>query len=173
VRDWLIEKALEDYESGKLTLWQAAIRCGLFLWEAIHEVKKREIHVALSLNYYSTCAEVALEVLPIEGVSLKAFLEAATRAIDDLPNPLKRTGAGRPRFDYRSRITALLVKTWLNKGYRDTEVYLNDNTETLATFSLQVPDHNTIWRTITFLSESYLKELNQKVAVNLKKGNDA
>lgn len=112
-------------------------------------------------------------MLPIEGVSLKAFLEAATKVIDDLPNPLERTGAGRPLFDCRSRIAAFLVKTWLNKGYRDTEVYLNDNKETLAIFSLQVPDHNTIWRTMTFLSESYLKELNQKVAVNLKKGNDA
>ena len=112
-------------------------------------------------------------MLIIEGVSLKEFLEAATKAIADLPNPLERTGAGRPRFDYKSRITALLIKAWLNKGYRDTEVYLNDNKETFAHFNLQVPDHNTIWRTITFLTESYLKELNQKVAVNLKKGNDA
>jgi len=113
------------------------------------------------------------EVLLIEGVSLKAFLKAATKAIDDLPNPLERSGAGRPRFDYRSRITALLIKAWLNKGYRDTEVYLQDNKQTLVRFGLQVPDHNTIWRTITFLSETYLKELNQKAAVNLKKGNDA
>ena len=113
------------------------------------------------------------EVLLIEGVSLKAFLEAATKAINDLPNPLQRSGAGRPRFDYKSRITALLIKAWLNRGYRDTEVYLNDNKETLAQFNLQVPDHNTIWRTVTFLPEAYLKELNQKVAVNLKKGNDA
>jgi hypothetical protein len=113
------------------------------------------------------------EVLLIEGVSLKAFLEATTKAINDLPNPLQRSGAGRPRFDYKSRITALLIKAWLNRGYRDTEVYLNDNKQTLAHFQLQVPDHNTIWRTITFLPESYLKELNQKVAVNLKKGNDA
>jgi hypothetical protein len=111
------------------------------------------------------------EVMLVEGVSLKAFLEAATIAIADLPNPLERSGAGRPRFDYRSRIAALLVKAWLNKGYRDTEAYLNDNKETLARFNLQVPDHNTIWRTMTFLPESYLKELNQKVAVNLKKGN--
>jgi hypothetical protein len=50
---------------------------------------------------------------------------------------------------------------------------LNDNKENLAQFSLKVPDHNTIWRTMTFLPEGYLKELNQKVALNLKKGNTA
>ena len=109
----------------------------------------------------------------IEGVSLKTFLEAATRAIEELPNPLFRMGAGRPRFDYKSRITALLVKSWINRGYRDTKVYLNDNKQTLTQFSLQIPDHNTIWRTITYLPEAYLKELNQKVTANLKKGNTA
>lgn len=108
----------------------------------------------------------------IEGVPLKALLKAACRAIDSLPNPLERAGAGRPRFDYRSRIAALLVKAWLKRGYRDTEVYLDDNKETLAQFHLKVPDHNTIWRTMTFLPEDYLKRLNHEVAVTLKKGND-
>lgn len=112
-------------------------------------------------------------MLPIEGVSLKTFLKAATKAIDELPNPLIRTGAGRPRFDYKSRIAALLIKAWLNRAYRDTEVYLNDNKQTLSQFSLKVPDHNTIWRTITYLPEAYIKELNQKVTANLKKGNTA
>jgi hypothetical protein len=117
--------------------------------------------------------QVILEVLLIEGVPLKALLEASCKAIDGLPNPLERKGAGRPRFDYRSRITALLVKAWLNRGYRDTEAYLNDNKENLAMFHLKVPDHNTIWRTMTFLPEAYLKELNQQVTLNLKKGNTA
>lgn len=104
---------------------------------------------------------------------MKALLVVACRAIDDLPNPLERTGAGRPRFDYRSRIAALLVKAWLKRGYRDTEVYMDDNKETLAKFGLKVPDHNTIWRTMTFLPEDYLKQLNQEVGCILKKGNDA
>ena len=110
-------------------------------------------------------------MLLFEGVSLKVFLQAACRAIDGLPNPLERKGAGRPRFDYRSRIIALLVKAWLKRGYRDVEVYLDDNRETLAQFGLRVPDHNTIWRTMTFLSEDYLKQLNREVGRILKKGN--
>ena len=109
----------------------------------------------------------------IEGVPFKKLLEATSKAIDSLPNPLERKGAGRPRFDSKSRITALIVKAWLKKGYRDTEVYLSDNRQALKGFNLKVPDHNTIWRTLTLLPESYLKELNQKVASFLKKEKNA
>jgi len=50
VRDWLVEKSLEEYEQGKLTLWQAAKKCGVSLWEIINEVKKREVHVPYTLE---------------------------------------------------------------------------------------------------------------------------
>ncbi len=109
----------------------------------------------------------------IEGVPLKTLLQAICKAIDSLPNPLERKGAGRPRFDYRSRITALIIKAWLKKPYRDTEVYLNDNKQVLKEFNLKVPDHNTIWRTMTYLPEPYLKELNQHIAGLLKKEKNA
>ena len=50
VKEWLIERSLEDYEQGKVTLWQAAARCDMSLWEMISEVKKREIHVPYTLE---------------------------------------------------------------------------------------------------------------------------
>jgi len=50
VKDWLVEKSLEDYERGKLTLWQAATRCGLSLWEIMDLAKKREVHVPYTLE---------------------------------------------------------------------------------------------------------------------------
>jgi len=50
VKDWLIERSLDDYEEGKLTLWQAAEKCGLSLWEMVDEVKKRDIHVPYTLE---------------------------------------------------------------------------------------------------------------------------
>lgn len=50
VKDWLVERSLEEYEGGKVTLWQAARKCGLSLWEMINEVRKREIHVPYSLE---------------------------------------------------------------------------------------------------------------------------
>jgi len=50
VKDWLVEKSLEDYEQGRLTLWQAATRCGLSLWEIMDLAKKREVHVPYTLE---------------------------------------------------------------------------------------------------------------------------
>jgi hypothetical protein len=114
---------------------------------------------------------VFLEVSFVEGVTLIAFLEKACSAIDRLPDVLERKGVGRPRFDSKSRIIAVLVKAWIGRSYRDTEAYLYDNKETLARFKLKVPDHNVIWRTMTLLPETYLQELNHQVGGSLKKGN--
>jgi len=50
VKEWLIEKALEDYELGKITLWQAATQSGLSIWEIITEIKKKEIHVPYTIE---------------------------------------------------------------------------------------------------------------------------
>ncbi len=50
VRDWLIEKSLEEYEEGKLTLWQAAKKCGLSLWEMVEELAHRTTHVPYRLE---------------------------------------------------------------------------------------------------------------------------
>jgi predicted HTH domain antitoxin len=50
VKDWLIEKSMDEYEEGKLTLWQAAKKCGLSLWEMINEVKKRSVHVPYTVD---------------------------------------------------------------------------------------------------------------------------
>jgi len=49
-KEWLIEESLKDYEEGKITLWQAAKRCDLSLWEMIEEVKKRLIHVPYTVE---------------------------------------------------------------------------------------------------------------------------
>ena len=50
VKEWLIEESLKDYEEGKITLWQAAKRCGLSLWEIIEEASKRKIHIPYTLE---------------------------------------------------------------------------------------------------------------------------
>lgn len=50
VRNWQIDRNLEEYSKGKLTLWQAARSCNLSLWEMIEEVRKREIHVPYTLE---------------------------------------------------------------------------------------------------------------------------
>ena len=50
VRNWRIDRSLSDYGAGRLTLWQAANKCSLSLWEMIDEVRKREIHVPYTLE---------------------------------------------------------------------------------------------------------------------------
>ncbi len=50
VHEWRIEQALKEYEQGKITLWQAARRCGISLWEMIEEVKKRTVHVPYTIE---------------------------------------------------------------------------------------------------------------------------
>ncbi len=49
-KEWLIEKNLEYYEDGKITLWQAAKKSGISLWEMIEEVKKKDIHVPYTIE---------------------------------------------------------------------------------------------------------------------------
>jgi predicted HTH domain antitoxin len=51
-KEWMIGKSLQDYEEGKITLWQAAEKCGVSLWEMIVEAKKREIHVPYTLEEF-------------------------------------------------------------------------------------------------------------------------
>lgn len=50
VLEWCIKNSLKDYEEGKLTLWQAAQRCGLSLWEMVEETKSRDVHVPYTLE---------------------------------------------------------------------------------------------------------------------------
>jgi predicted HTH domain antitoxin len=50
VKDWLIDRSLDEYDEGKLTLWQAAEKCGLSIWEMVDEIKKRDIHVPYTLE---------------------------------------------------------------------------------------------------------------------------
>jgi len=49
-REWLIEKNLKEYEQGKITLWQAAKKSELSLFEIIDEVKKRGVHIPYTLE---------------------------------------------------------------------------------------------------------------------------
>jgi predicted HTH domain antitoxin len=48
--EWLISYSLKEYESGKMSLWKAASRCGLSLWEIIEEARKKGIYASYSLK---------------------------------------------------------------------------------------------------------------------------
>ena len=50
LEEWKIGKSLEDYEKGKVTLWQAARKCGISLWEMIEKAKEKRTHVPYGLD---------------------------------------------------------------------------------------------------------------------------
>src|SRR3970040_2163572 len=52
VKEWLIEKNLDDYEQRKVTLGQAAKTCNISLWEMTLETQKRETHVPYTLKEF-------------------------------------------------------------------------------------------------------------------------
>lgn len=45
-----LRDCLEDYEAGKITLWEAAQHCNLSLWEMIQQVKQAHIHISYDLQ---------------------------------------------------------------------------------------------------------------------------
>ena len=46
----LLFDCLEQYQSGKITLWEGAKRCNRTLWEMIQEVKKMHTHAPYDLE---------------------------------------------------------------------------------------------------------------------------
>jgi len=50
VKDWLIQENLDKYQEGRQTLWQAAERSGLTLWEMVEEARKRGAQVPYTIE---------------------------------------------------------------------------------------------------------------------------
>jgi len=73
----------------------------------------------------------------------------------------------RPPVDFKTKILVVIIKTfktWHGQGYREAEVYIDENWETCARHGRrQVPDRVTIWRTLRSLPETYLKRLNRRI----------
>lgn len=65
---------------------------------------------------------------------------------------------------------ALLVKERYGFTYREAEIYLKENEQTCLECGMnEMPDHNTIWRTMSKLHEPYLKRLNREINRLFKK----
>jgi len=115
-----------------------------------------------------------LGVLDFEGVTLQEFILTVGEILSKCPPTWRRKHTGRPPFDPTSRVMALLIKERYGFTYRETEIHLNENRQTcLENGMKEIPDHNTIWRTMKKLKERYLKELNREVNHFFKKRIDA
>ncbi|PXF55985.1 MAG: hypothetical protein C4B57_00585 [Deltaproteobacteria bacterium] len=51
-KEHTIRDSLEDYKAGIVTLWEAAQRCNLSLWEMVQEVKRAHIHTSYDLKEF-------------------------------------------------------------------------------------------------------------------------
>ncbi|MEA3254278.1 MAG: UPF0175 family protein [Candidatus Altiarchaeota archaeon] len=49
-KEWELEKVLERYERGEITLWQAADTLGISLWEMIREARVGGTHVPYTID---------------------------------------------------------------------------------------------------------------------------
>jgi predicted HTH domain antitoxin len=47
-----IHDALESYGAGKITLWQAAEKCDMSLWEMIQEAKHRHVQISYDIKEF-------------------------------------------------------------------------------------------------------------------------
>ena len=52
LKEHTIRDSLEDYKAGIVTLWEAAQRCNLSLWEMVQEVKRAHIHTSYDLKEF-------------------------------------------------------------------------------------------------------------------------
>jgi predicted HTH domain antitoxin len=50
LKEQIIQDSLESYKSGMVTLWEAAQKCNLTLWEMIKEIQKADVHSNYDLN---------------------------------------------------------------------------------------------------------------------------
>jgi predicted HTH domain antitoxin len=50
LKETTILDALEAYQGGKITLWQAAHTCGISLWEMIEEARQLHINVPYDMQ---------------------------------------------------------------------------------------------------------------------------
>ena len=52
LKEHTIRDSLEDYKAGIVTLWEAAQRCNLSLWEMVQEVRRAHIHTSYDLKEF-------------------------------------------------------------------------------------------------------------------------
>ena len=50
LRENTLEEALKGYQDGRITLWQAAERCNMSLWEIIQVIRHRHIYSSYDMK---------------------------------------------------------------------------------------------------------------------------
>jgi hypothetical protein len=98
------------------------------------------------------------------------LLKKATQIINDTKEPWTEKHYGRPPYPSKSMVSICLMKVYFGMPYRDLESLLRSNRTLQELLELkEVPDHNTIQRSMEKIPISYLQQLNQQLSMSFKK----
>jgi transposase len=98
------------------------------------------------------------------------LLKKALQIIDDNKEPWTEKQFGRPPYPPKPMVGICLMKVYFGMPYRDLESLIRSNKTLQELLQLEeVPDHNTIQRSMEKIPMEYLKHLNQQLAMSFKK----
>jgi len=98
------------------------------------------------------------------------LLKKAIEIINDNQEPWTEKNMGRPPYPSKSMISICLLKIYFGMPYRDLESLLRSNKTLQELLNItEVPDHNTIQRSMEKIPMDYLQHLNQQLAMSFKK----
>jgi transposase len=98
------------------------------------------------------------------------LLKKAIQIIDDSQEPWTEKNFGRPPYPPKSMLSICLLKVYFGMPYRDLESLIRSNRTLQELLKLkEVPDHNTIQRSMEKIPMRYLQQLNQQLAISFKK----
>ena len=98
------------------------------------------------------------------------LLREGIRIINETEEPWSAKQYGRRPYPSKAMVNICLLKVYFKMPYRDIESLLRSNQTFQEMLDLNnVPDHNTIQRSMEKIPINYLKDLNQKLTFSFKK----
>jgi transposase len=98
------------------------------------------------------------------------LLKKGLEIINDNKEPWADKNFGRPPYPPKSMVSICLLKVYFGMPYRDLESLLRSNKTFQELLELKdVPDHNTIQRSMEKIPMDYLQQLNRQLTLSFKK----
>jgi len=98
------------------------------------------------------------------------LLREGIRIINETPEPWSAKQYGRRPYPSKAMVNICLLKVYFQMPYRDIESLLRSNQTFQELLELKnIPDHNTIQRSMEKITLDYLRDLNQKLTFSFKK----
>lgn len=106
----------------------------------------------------------------IKEKEIEIIFKEAMRIINDSQEPWTEKQYGRRPYPSRPMVLICLLKVYFGMPYRDIESLIRSNKTFQDMLQLkQIPDHNTIQRSMAKIPIEYLQQLNQRLTFSFKK----